>query len=578
MDFDLLLFLKEIQLQHGLRAEDYARYRCYTTNRLSTLRSQLGMLQNTKKFQQKEVTPHNATKPEHLQLLILCAERCWAAAEDMQEKHRTASSAEGTEAKPPGGIPPKCQYRKRLNKSVKWATKLQAIAQVVANERLQKEVSAYVLEVKGRAAAAHGLMAEARDHFRDSRELYYELRKCSNPEQLSLIFSKVTELDDRVVFCMLRLGEDPSSYKPNLSLEDTPESIGATTIEWNNRQLNVASIKVRDALRGARAVNVEAAKAKATEASSLIPVGLQNRALDLMDRRIGSLNDALAHARKDLRTLSDEKQKTELQLLVHYLIFQVSYETLQRTLFMVEVHARRFHATEKCLSGNNVDRSARTVSVISGVGTGGIAGGKSRKEIQPSQYASPMEIVRLYDAALETIGDMEMLPGVDGRSDVEENSALCRAGKLLYLGESWRITKESERAQNCYKAALSVLDGIPSTPTVENLRLLVEKSALRLASSTLLSSVAGIGEENKKRQAFVPYLVDAGDEVAVAHNVIKFPPDYQAVPCKPVFVDIASTYVDYPTSEVPAAAETKGDGAEAADEGSRWKWSWGWRK
>nr|CCC90066.1 unnamed protein product [Trypanosoma congolense IL3000] len=579
MEFDLLLFLKEIQLQHGLRTEDYARYRRYTTNRLATLRTQLGLVQNSKKFQQKVITAHVATKPEHLQLLILCVERCWAAAEEMQEKHRTTGTAASGDAKVVGGLPPHCQFRKRLNKSVKWVEKLEKVANSVASERLQREVGAYALEVKGRTAAAHGLMNEARNFFRDAREQYYALRNFRSPEQRALIFSKVTELDDRIVFCMLRLGEDASTYKPSLGLEDDADGPGATTIEWNGRQLNVASMKVRDALRVARAVNVESTRAKALELSTPIPVGMQNRTLDLMDRRIGCLNDALAHARKDLRNLSDEKQKTELQLLVHYLIFHVSYETLQRILFMVEVHARRFIATEKCLCGNSADRSTRSVVVLPPGGSGGGGGGgKSRREIQPSQYASPLEIVRLYDAAIETLGEMEMLPGVDGRPDMEELSALCRAGKLLYLGESWRITKDADRAKNCYRGALSVLSQAPLTKSVEKLRLMIEKSALRLVSSTMLSDASGGDDESQKGQRFVPYLVDAGEEVAVAHNVVKFPPDYQAVPCKPIFVDIASTYVDYPGLESSAAAEQADDKSGEAAKGSRWNWAWGWRK
>ncbi|RNF12236.1 signal recognition particle subunit SRP68 [Trypanosoma conorhini] len=590
MEFDLLLFLKEIQLQHGLRAEDYARYRRYTTNRLSTLRHQLGLVHDSKKFQQKEITPQNATRPEHLQLLLLCAERCWAAAEEMQEKrHDVARIGEN---KPPGGLPPSDQFRKRLNKSVKWAWKLHEVAQAVASPRLKQEAKAYALEIKGRAAAAHGAMEDAKKYFSSAREEYYALRKCSTPEQWMLLLTKANEMDDRVVYCMLRLGEDTSNYRPHLDREDTTEQLSATTIEWNGRQLNVASIKVRDALREVRTLNVEALKTKVLELGGPVPVGQQNKVLDLMDRRIGCLNDALAHARQDLRTLSDDRQKTELQLLVHYLLFQASYETLQRTLFMVDVYVRRFCATEKSLSGGGSSGSISSAGGKNKVNTNLVGvGGKSKKDIPPSQYASPLEIVRLYDAALETLGEMELLPGVAGRAEVEEFTALCHAGKLLYMGEGWRISRDSQRAQVCYKASLATLDETPSTPRVETLRLVVERLSLQLASSSLLTTVtsgvvagkAGEGrEEDEAKERTTQYLVDAGDQVTVAQNIIKFPPDYQTVPCKPVFVDIALTYVDYPTQE--AASRTKPqEEQQTSDSGSRkeerrWKWGWGWRK
>ncbi|RNF08240.1 signal recognition particle subunit SRP68 [Trypanosoma rangeli] len=305
-----------------------------------------------------------------------------------------------------------------------------------------------------------------------------------------------------------------------------------------------------------------------------------------MDRRIGCLNDALAHARQDLRALSDDRQKTELQLLVHYLLFQVFFETLQRTLFMVEVYVRRFCATEKSLSGGGGSSSGTgnnkvNINTIS-------FGGKNKKEIPPSQYASPLEIVRLYDAALETLDEMELIPGVAGRAEVEEFTALCHAGKLLYMGEGWRISRELVRAQNCYRASLATLEEVPSTPLVETLRLVVEKRSLQLASSALLTTVPSgvavgkVGKEMEEKEKATQYLVDAGDQVTVAQSIIKFPPDYQAVPCKPVFVDIALTYVDYPTQEVasctkPQKEEQISDSAGRKDE-KRWKWGWGWRK
>ncbi|KAH9577430.1 Signal recognition particle subunit SRP68 [Trypanosoma melophagium] len=591
MDFDLSLLLKEIQLQHGLRAEDYARYHRYTTNRLSTLRHQLGLVQDAKKFHQREITPLNATRPEYLQLLVLSAERCWASAEELQEKRRTAERS--GENKPSGGVPPNDQFRKRLNKSVKWAVKLHTVAKAVASERLQKETEAYMLEVKGRAAVAHSLMSEAKEFFLASREKYYELRNCSTPEQWTLLFTKVNELDDRVTYCMLRLGEDVTSYKPHIDLQDPSQQLAATTIEWNGRKLNVASIKVKDALREARALNVDGAKAKAMELNGPIPVGQQNKVLDLMDRRIGCLNDALSHARQDLRTLVNDRQKTELQLLVHYLLFQVSYETLQRTLFMVEIYVRRFRATERSLSSSSSSSSGN------GGSSNNNSGSRSKKEIPPSQYASPLEIVRLYDAALETLGEMELLPGVSGRVDVEELLVLCRAGKLLYLGEGWRISKDFVKAQNCYKASLSILEDATSVPQVEALRLIVQKSSLQLASAMLLTTLPygtttgkdmrkkknddNHGGDDKKDRDInakpLEYLVDAGDGVTIAQNIIKFPPEYQAVPCKPVFVDIASTYIDYPM--LPSASQGEQEQRGGTDDGKKerlWKWGWGWRK
>lgn len=600
VDFDLTVFIKETQLQHGLRAEDYTRYHHYLTNRLATLRQQLNLSNDKKKFLKKEVTAHNATDPRHLMLVALYAERCWASAEAMQEKRQAAKESRGEGTKPAGGVPPPDQYRKRLNKAAKFAAKLHHVAGTVAAPRLQQECNAYYMEASGRAAASHGLFSEARKLFIAAREAYYGLRASSDDSQWAVVLLKVNELDDRVVFCMQQLGEDPASYRPPLAQGEKP---GTTTLSWNGRILNVTSIKVKDALREARNVPVESAAEKVLEVSGPVSMGQANRVLDLMDRRINYYNDALAHARQQLRGAEEGAAKTERQLLVHYFLFQVADETLRRTLFLADVYSRRFHATEKVLQSS----SSSSPSSPSSPGKGGAAKGK-KSELTPAQFASPAEVVRLYAAAADAVGEMELLPGVAGRDDVEEKAAVCRAGRLLYTGEGWRVTGDKANAGQCYRAALHVLKDARDAVSKE-LQARAERRLLQVTAEALMSAETKASASVES----VSYLSEASPgEVAVARNVARFPPDYQAVPCKPTFVDIASTYVDFPMEEeetdaAPQASSKAGSTAapsqgkqsasgprppsQAGGKGGaagqqqqqqpgggdkKWGWKWGW--
>ncbi|EPY29078.1 signal recognition particle subunit SRP68 [Strigomonas culicis] len=342
---------------------------------------------------------------------------------------------------------------------------------------------------------------------------------------------KVGELDDRVVYCMQRLGEDAKAYTPAalphhavVSEEAGEAQTTRTVLQWNGRELAVANIKVKDALREARSVPVHSVEAKVLEGSGAVTVGQMNKVLDLMDRRVNYYNDALAHARQDLRGAAEgTAQQTQLQLLVHFFLFQVAAETLSRNLFLAEVHSRRFHATEAALQSS--------------------AAAKGRKgDILPSLYASPLEVVRLYEAANESVGEMELLPGVTGRADVEAHAAVCRAGKLLYLGEAWRVLGELAKAKSCYQAALAVLQ--EEGPTSAAGKLLRDRNEQSLFVLTAMEQTAAAYH---KQAAPPAYLVEAtAEEVGVAANVMRFPPDFQAVPFKPVFVDIASTFIDYP--------------------------------
>lgn len=605
IDFDLTHFIKETQLQHGLRSEDYERYHAYLSNRLSTLRKQLNLSNDRKRFLHKEVTSANATDARHLMLLALYAERCWAEAESAQEKRQALKAAPiGEVNKPKGGLPPKEHGGKRLNKAVKWTEKLRTVANAVGSPRLQQECEAYHWETMGRCAASHARFSDAKAHFIAARELYYGLHRSSQDAQRVTVQLKINELDDRVVFCMQRLNEDPATYTPPVPSRGRSDDEGeraGSCLKWNESTLNVSSIKVKDALREARSVPVEAAQAKALELPGVVPVGQTNKVLDLMDRRINSYNDALAHARQDLRGgVEGSSAKVELQLIVHYFLFQVSQETLRRTLFLAEVYSRRFHATEKVVRARGQQR--QQLQLRKRQGPAGKSGRKS--EIAPAQFASPLEVVRLYDAAADAVEQMELLPGAADRSDVEEADAVAKAGKLIYTGEGWRIVGDSVRAEKCFRAAIFVLSNTAKTmPETAKLLERAEVASLQMAAESVLSpsTTAGSGGASA---ATLAYLTDAAPEqVAAAQNVVQFPPDYQATVCKPAFVDIASTYVVFQAEEadpvasstrqpLPQAAPSSKDSsgvktkesstaaeerkAEGSGGGRRWSWKWGW--
>ncbi|CAJ1023615.1 putative RNA-binding signal recognition particle 68 [Leishmania utingensis] len=573
VDFDLILFIKETQLQHGLRAEDYARYHHYITNRLATLRQQLSFSNDKKKFLHKEVTPQNATDVRHLMLLALYAERCWAEAESMQMQLQAKKESRRGDANiPKGGVPPQDQYRKRLNKSVKWAAKLHEVANQVASDRVKKECTAYLKDTTGRCHASHGKFKEAKEAFLEARETYATLRCMSSEEQWVVIACKMNELDDRVTYCMQRLEEDPTTYRP-APIFVTPSSdggaadsavamSGVSQVSWNERTLNVYSIRVKDALREAQAVEVESAVAKVQETRGVVPVGQSNRVLDLMDRRINYYNDALAHARQDLRAAPEGASKTEYQLIVHYILFHVAQESLRRTFFLADLYSRRFEATERTLKSTGATWDSQSSSFPRKHKQ---QRHRKKAEVAPMQYASPLEVVRLFQAAAGSVDEMELLPGVAGRDDVEALHAVCAAGQLFFTGESWRVSAAWPLAMKYYCDALAFLREAKG-PYVASLHEHIEQRLMQGAAEVVLTaSSMGVNVNAKGSSPLVTYLIDADERTTqVAQGVVRFPPDYHAVPCKPVFVDIASTFVDYPLSGDDEAGINDCAGAKAA--------------
>jgi signal recognition particle subunit SRP68 len=567
VSLDLLFTLKETQLQHGLRAENYARYHQYLSNRVATLRRQLKLSNDKKKFLHREVTATNATDARHLVLLALYAERCWAEAESILEtianvkRQETSGGNKGNA--PAGGVPPKEQYRKRLNKAVNWAQKLSEVSAAVADPRTQVEAKGYAAETVGRCALSHGRFADARDAFKLARDFYITLQPQSNESQWPIVMAKVGELDDRVVYCMECLGEDPMSYRP--TQHGGVAAQFAVTVQWNRRNLNIFNVKVKDTLREVQVSEWAAVKQRALEAvQGPVPIGTQAKVLEVLDRSMGLYNDALSHARTDLRSASDS-QRQEQQLLVHYLTYHVALISLERTKFLLEVFERRYRST--------VDAIRATA--------GGVKGAKGVKDFPSSQYASPLEVIRLCDAGLETIAEMCLLPGVAGGDDVEAWEQSLKSTKLYYAAEANRVAGDRSIAATQYAKAKSILT---SSTSAEGLSRRVDEGLLSLSAENALQTF---------QQAALPaakFLVDALDTPTVASAVTKFPPDFQAVPCKPVFVDIAATYIDYPgtasaapqVSGAPVSRQEGPEGGRAPEgdqaQGKKWGWGWGWGK
>ncbi|KAG5494014.1 hypothetical protein JKF63_01847 [Porcisia hertigi] len=576
VDLDLTLFIKETQLQHGLRTEDYIRYHHYISNRLASLRQQLNLSNDKKKFLHKEVTPQNATDARHLMLLALYAERCWAGAEAMQAQLQIQKDSHGGDVKKPkGGVPPQAQYRKRLNKSVKWALKLHEVANAVASDRVKKECLAYFKDTAGRCHASHGRFKEAKEAFLGAREIYATLRSTSSAMQWVVIAGKMNELDDRVTYCMQRLGEDLASYRPaaiftgpdaNDSADDGAVlASGPSQLSWNGRALNVYSIKVKDALREAQAVEVESNQAKLQETHGVMAVGQSNRVLDLMDRRINYYNDALAHARQDLRAAPEGSVKMDYQLIVHYILFHLAQETLRRSLFLADLYTRRFDATERTLKSADADLTSQSSSPPRGHVQQQQQQRRKKAEVAPTQYASPLEVVRLYQAAAGSVDEMELLPGVSGRDDVESLHAVCAAGQLFFTGESWRLSGSWATARKYYRDALALLQGAHG-PHVASLQKHIEQRLVRGAAEVVLSASSMYASPDSGDSApSATYLMDADEEMTrVAQGVLRFPPDYHAAPCKPVFVDIASTFMDYPLGSDDEAEPSRHASVETA--------------
>ncbi|KAJ2882314.1 signal recognition particle subunit srp68 [Coemansia aciculifera] len=86
IEFDIFGYIHDSRQTYGLRAQDYLRYRRFCAHRLRNVRSGAKLTQGTSTvFRKKEVSADMVKKPEHLEILLLQAERAWAFAMDLRE-------------------------------------------------------------------------------------------------------------------------------------------------------------------------------------------------------------------------------------------------------------------------------------------------------------------------------------------------------------------------------------------------------------------------------------------------------------------------------------------------------------
>ena len=554
VSLDLLKEVKEMQLQHGLRSDDFGRYHKYITRRLHTLRGQLNLSNDKKKFLNKHVTVHIANDPRHVMMLVLEVERAWASAEADKAQMAAAEPTVSTSVL-------HHHIRNRMNKAQKWTAKLVTIVEAIGDARLKAETTGYVQEIAGRAALSHNDFADAKKAFRAARDAFYGLHKQSTQEQWSLVVAKIRECDDRVLYAMQRLGEDASKYNPPM---DAVKSVGedAAQVKWLGRPITVISIKVKELLRSANEANKQRDDfQKSRDCVSL--VNAQPRLLEFFDRSIGFYNDAISHCQQDIR--DNVGDRIPMQLLEHYLRYLLHNTTLERTQFVIDVYARRFRQTRAA-----IESKIPGALPLPSVEGDGVTAANASANFDTTYAASPMEIVHLYDQAIEAITKITVLPGVEDDDEmndlVNDKLALCRAGRLYYAGEGWVISDNRALALASYQEVdkiLSEVKGKDAKTTAKKLSKAARTAITRLAALPYLQDTASsdaAGPSSKLHDDIA--LADAPKEFKACKKFVRLPPDYQSVPVKPVFVDIASTFIDMPSTSSATAAPSKSGGSK----------------
>ncbi|KAJ1962536.1 signal recognition particle subunit srp68 [Dipsacomyces acuminosporus] len=183
--FDVFGYIHDSRQTYGLRAQDYTRYRRYCAHRLQRVRKSVKLTQGAATaFRKKEVTDENASKPEHVEILILEAERAWAFAMDLREQYSRTEE-------------PRQRYHlvRRLKAASKAARRLATISATACDIRTSLAAYSYWLQLQSQTDFELEKWEAALDCSVFSRVISERLAMAGTSQQYALAHALMETLD-----------------------------------------------------------------------------------------------------------------------------------------------------------------------------------------------------------------------------------------------------------------------------------------------------------------------------------------------------------------------------------------------
>ncbi|PIA15283.1 hypothetical protein COEREDRAFT_16169 [Coemansia reversa NRRL 1564] len=193
--FNIFEYVHTARQTHGIRVQDYQRYRRYCTHRLHSVRKAIKLQQGTSKaFRKQDVTADMASKPEHVEVLLLQAERAWAYAMELREQYTRTEE------------PRQHQHVvRRLRAACKAARQLTNIAPRFCDRRTALTAAAYWLQLQSQLSFETEQWEAALDCAALSRIVSDQLTRDSGAQLYALSQAMVAALDPIVRLAAYRV-------------------------------------------------------------------------------------------------------------------------------------------------------------------------------------------------------------------------------------------------------------------------------------------------------------------------------------------------------------------------------------
>ncbi|KAM4663077.1 signal recognition particle subunit SRP68 [Discoglossus pictus] len=547
LGLEILQIIKESQQQHGLRHGDFQRYRGYCSRRLRRLRKTLNFkMGNRHKFTGKKITVEMLSDNRYLLIILMDAERAWSYAMQLKQEANTE---------------PRKRFHllSRLRKAVKHAEELEKLCEsdrVDAKTKL--EAQAYMAYLSGMLQFEQQQWEEAMNAFNKCKTIYEKLASAFTEELAILYNQRVDEISPNIRYCAYNIGDQSAinelmqmrlrtggtegllAEKLESLITQTRAKQAATMseVEWRGRTMPVKIDRVRIFLLGQ--ADTEAAIAQAENEET------RER---LFESVLSECRDALQSVREELR--SEQRQRDAVMDAEHGRVSNLQYLHSYLSYIKLSTAIQRNESMAISLQKALLQQP--------------------QPEEDGKRGPRPQDLIRLYDIILQNLAELTQLPGLEEdqsfQKEIVIKTLVYKAYRCFFIAQSYVLVKKWSEALVLYDRVLkyakevqaqsgAAKNTLKELPDVQELIMQVNAEKYSLQAAAILDSSetpeevspSQVKDNKPLSERFDSFSLDAA-LVSKHANLVRFPPDFQPIPCKPLFFDLALNHVMFPSLE-----------------------------
>uniref|UniRef100_A0A8C7CAP1 Signal recognition particle subunit SRP68 n=1 Tax=Oncorhynchus kisutch TaxID=8019 RepID=A0A8C7CAP1_ONCKI len=543
---EILQIIKDSQQQHGLRHGDYQRYRGYCSRRLRRLRKTLGFkCGNRHKFTGKKVTVEMLSDNRYLLLVLMEAERAWSYAMQLKQEANTE---------------PRKRFHllSRLRKAAKHGERLEKLCESPrVDAKTKLEAQAYTSYLSGMVRFELQEWKAATEAFNKCKTIYEKLASAFTEELAVLYHQRVEEISPNIRYCAYNIGDQNAmnelmqmrlsagggggmmAEKLEALITQTRAKQAATMseVEWRGRTVPVKIDKARIFLLGLG--DNEAAIAQAANEET------KER---LYETLLAECRDTIQAVREELKTEAKQRERSdEASGKVSNLQFLHSYLTYIKLWTVVKRNESMAHMLQAKLKEPQTDENKRG--------------------------PRPQDLIRLYDIILQSLAELSTLQGLEEDHTFQKEVALkmlvYKAYRCFFIAQSYVLVKKWSEALVLYERVLkyakevqskakSLNNSLKDLPDVQELITEVNAEKYSLQAAAILGGYLTCnGRHFPLCERLDTFHLDP-TLVGKQPNLVQFPPDFQPIPCKPLFFDLALNHVAFPPLDDKVEQKGKG--------------------